>query len=278
MSEKIALITGASSGIGKATALELARQQYVLIIVSQNERRGYQAIRDIYQVAPAAEAEFIPCDLSDLNAVRRLADTIHQKYSQLDVLINNVGILPGEYELTPDGFERAWATNHLGPFLLTNLVLDLLQEAPAARIINVSSEAHRMGKIDLEAAVNPQKYSAFIAYCNSKLANVLFTYELARRLNSTNITANAMHPGIIASSFGQTGSGLLKWFFKVARPFMQTPEKGAATSIYLATSPEVEQQSGLYYKNQKPVKSSLLSYNKSLAQELWRISAEQVKL
>jgi NAD(P)-dependent dehydrogenase (short-subunit alcohol dehydrogenase family) len=277
MEDKIALITGASSGIGKATALELARQQYVLIIVSQNERRGTMAIRDIYKEVPTAEAEFIPCDLSDLHAVRQLAATVHQKYSHLNVLINNAGILPGEYDTTNQGWERSWATNHLGPFLLTTLLLDLLQNAPAARIINVSSEAHRMGKMNLDAAVNPKKFSAFKAYCDSKLANVLFTYELAHRLKSSRITVNALHPGVIASSFGSTGSGLLKWFFRIARPFMKTPEQGAATVIYLATSPSVENKTGLYFKNQKPIKSSKLSYNQNMAQQLWHMSEEQVK-
>ncbi|RDC63105.1 SDR family oxidoreductase [Adhaeribacter pallidiroseus] len=278
MIDKIALITGASSGIGKATALELARQKYTLILVSQNERRGTQVIREIYKELPGAEAEFMPCDLADFSAVRQLAAKVQQRYSHLDVLINNAGILPGAHEITPDGFERSWATNHLGPFLLTNLLLDLVKQAPAGRIINVSSEAHRMGKIAFDPEKNEKKYSAFTAYCNSKLANVLFTYELARRLESTAVTVNALHPGVIASSFGQTGSGFLKFMFQLGRPFMSTPEKGASTVIYLATSPNVAQTTGLYFKNKKTVKSSKLSYNQALAQQLYQESEAQVKI
>lgn len=278
MKDQIALITGASSGIGKATALELARRQYTLILISQNERRGTQIIRDIYKAVPDAEAEFMPCDLADLKAVRQVAANIHLKYSHLDVFVNNAGILPGQREITPDGFERSWATNHLGPFLLTNLLLDLVKQAPAARVINVSSEAHRLGKIELDPMINEKKYSAFAAYCDSKLANVLFTYELARRLELTKVTVNALHPGVIASSFGQTGSGLLKWLFRLGRPFMQTPEKGAATVIYLATSPEVASTTGMYFKNKKPIKSAPLSYNQTLARQLWQLSEQQVHL
>ncbi len=278
MEDRIVLITGASSGIGKAAALELARQKCTLILVSQNERRGTQVIQQIYKELPDAEAEFMPCDLADLSAVRQVAARIQQRYSHLDVLINNAGILPGEREITPDGFERSWATNHLGPFLLTNLLLDLVKQAPAGRIINVSSEAHRLGKIEFESNKNLKKYSSFAAYCNSKLANVLFTYELARRLKSTAVTVNALHPGVIASSFGQTGSGVLKFLFQIGRPLMSTPEKGARTVIYLATSPDVEHKTGLYFKNKKELKSSQLSYNQSLAQRLYQESAEQVKL
>ncbi len=278
MEEQIALITGASSGIGKATALELARQKYTLILVSQNERRGTQVIQQIYKELPDAEAEFMPCDLADLSAVRQVAARIQQRYSHLDVFINNAGILPGEREITPDGFERSWATNHLGPFLLTNLLLDLVKQAPAGRVVNVSSEAHRMGKIEFNPEENRKKYSAFAAYCNSKLANVLFTYELARRLASTAITVNAVHPGVIASSFGQTGSGVLKFLFQLGRPFMSTPEKGASTVIYLATSPDVAHKTGLYFKNKKAIKSSKLSYNQSLAEQLYQESTVQVKL
>ena len=278
MEDRIVLITGASSGIGKATALELARQKYTLILVSQNERRGTQVIQQIYKELPDAEAEFMPCDLADLSTVRQVAARIQERYSHLDVLINNAGILAGELEITPDGFERSWATNHLGPFLLTNLLLDLVKQAPAGRIINVSSEAHRLGKIEFDAEVNRKKYSAFAAYCNSKLANVLFTYELARRLATTAVTVNALHPGVIASSFGQTGSGVLKAFFQIFRPLMSTPEKGARTVIYLATSPDVKHKTGLYFKNKKELKSSKLSYNQALSQQLYEQSAVQVKL
>ena len=275
MKDKIVLITGASSGIGKATAQELARQGVTLILVSRNEQRGMEILKEIKAEIPAAKLSFYPCDLSSLSSVRQLGQKIIQNYSRIDVLINNAGILPGKYQTSADGFELSWATNHLGPFLFTNLLLPLVQQASQGRIINVSSEAHRLGQIEFNRAMVRKNYSSLTAYCDSKLANILFTYELARRLELTNVTANTLHPGVIASNFGTTGNGVLHWFFKVSRRFLKTPEEGAATTIFLATSPAVNQKTGLYFKNKKPVKSSRLSYNQGLAQRLWKISEEQ---
>ncbi len=254
------------------------RQQATVILVSQNEQRGYQSLHEIKKVNPVAKAVFFPCDLSNLATVRQLAATIHKQYARLDIIINNAGILPGNRQNTPEGFELSWATNHLGPFLLTNLLLDLLQKTPDGRIINVSSEAHRLGQVEFNPAMARKNYSAFTAYCDSKLANVLFTYELARRLELTPITVNALHPGIIASNFGSTGSGFLKWIFKIGRPFMQSTTQGTATILYLATSDDVKLKTGLYFKNKKPVKSSGLSYNQPLARRLWQVSEEQAGL
>lgn len=279
MKDQIILITGASTGIGAATALALAHQSARLVLVSRNEQRGQQALQTIRQEVPAAALDFIPCDLSSLADVRRLAADFQQRYDRLDVLVNNAGILPGKYTETPDGFELGWATNHLGPFLLTNLLLNHLQKAEQGRIVNVSSEAHRLGKIAFNRTMARQPYRAFTAYCDSKLANVLFTYELARRLERTPVTANALHPGVIASSFGSTGQGVWKWLFQVAgRPFMQNATQGAATPVYLATAPGLNHTTGLYFKNKKPLQSSALSYDQPLARRLWQVSAEQTGL
>ena len=207
--------------------------------------------------------------------VRILALEIQKRFDRIDVLINNAGILPGKFTLTPEGYELCWATNYLSAFLLTNLLWQQLLKAEAARVINVSSEAHRLGQLDLNQPHTAKNYSSFTAYCDSKLANILFTYEMAQRLELTNITANCLHPGVIASNFGTTSFGLLKWIFKLGRPFMQSAAKGAETVIYLATSPEVAGVTGKYFKNKKAVNSGKETYNTALAKRLWRFSAAQ---
>ena len=275
MKDKIVIITGGSSGIGKVTALELARQGAKVVIVSRDETRGRAAVAEIKKETQNPQVIFIPCDLSRMANVKLLALDIQKRFDKIDVLINNAGILPGKHTLTPEGYELCWATNYLSGFLLTNLLWQQLLNAEAARVINVSSEAHRLGQLDFNKQHDPKNYSSFTAYCDSKLANILFTYELAHRLEFTNITANCLHPGVIATNFGTTSFGLLKWLFRVGRPFMQSPRKGAETIIYLATSPEVAGVSGKYFKKKKAVKSGKETYNPPLSRRLWRFSAAQ---
>ncbi|GGK69322.1 SDR family oxidoreductase [Rufibacter glacialis] len=273
--DKTILITGASSGIGKATAEALARHGHQLILVCRNQQRGQQALTEIQQKNPQARLHLFLADLSSLQEVRRLAEELQPAFPVIDVLINNAGLIPGYFETTPDGFEVAWATNHLAPFLLTNLLMDQLLASEQGRVINVSSEAHRLGQIDFEHAGKPQKYSAITAYADSKLANIHFTYELARRTEFTNLTVNCLHPGIIASGFGRNSNFFIRHFFRLSRFFMKSPAKGAQTSVYLATSPYVKLVSGKYFKNSQQVKSAADSYNFHIARRLWDISAEQ---
>ncbi|GEO06627.1 short-chain dehydrogenase [Adhaeribacter aerolatus] len=275
MKNKTVIITGGSSGIGKVAATELARQGAQVIIVSRDAARGKAALAEIKQESKNEQVFFIPCDLSRMANLKILALEIQSRFNHIDVLINNAGILPGKFTLTPEGYELCWATNYLSGFLLTNLLWQQLLNAEAARVINVSSEAHRLGQLDFNQPHTVKNYSSFTAYCDSKLANILFTYELAHRLELTSITANCLHPGVIASNFGTTSFGLLKWLFKLGRPFMQSAVKGAETIIYLATSPEVAGVSGKYFKNKKARKSSKETYNTALAKRLWRYSAAQ---
>ncbi|MDB5261228.1 MAG: Short-chain dehydrogenase [Adhaeribacter sp.] len=275
MKNKIVVITGGSSGIGKVTALELARMGAQVVIVSRDETRGRAALAEIKYETNNQEVFFIPCDLSRMANVKLLALEIQNRFDKIDVLINNAGILPGKHTLTPEGYELCWATNYLSGFLLTNLLWQQLLNAEAARIINVSSEAHRLGQLDFNQPHASKNYSSFTAYCDSKLANILFTYELAHRLELTNITANCLHPGVIASNFGTTSFGFLKWLFRIGRPFMQSVNKGAETVIYLATSPEVAGVTGKYFKKKKVAKSGKGTYNPTLSRRLWRFSAAQ---
>ncbi|WP_210488674.1 SDR family oxidoreductase [Rufibacter aurantiacus] len=272
---KVMVVTGASSGIGKATAEALAKEGAHVVMVCRNEQKGQQAMADIKKKVPDACLKLYLADLSSLTEVRRLAQELKENYPVIDVLINNAGLIPGHQETTVDGWEMAWATNHLAPFLLTNLLMDSLLAAEQGRVINVTSEAHRLGQIDFEHAGKPVKYSSITAYADSKLANIHFTYELARRTEFTNLTVNCLHPGVVATNFGSNSNFFIRSLFRFSRLFMKSPEKGAQTTIYLATSPYLKFVSGKYFKNSKQVKSAADSNNAHVARRLWDISAEQ---
>ncbi|SMB98778.1 short-chain dehydrogenase/reductase SDR [Hymenobacter roseosalivarius DSM 11622] len=276
---KIALVTGASGGIGLITARELARRGARVVMVCRNPERGEQARTAIREaVGSDAQLDLLLCDLSLLANVRTLAGEVTRRFNQLDILVNNAGIFPGPLTITEEGHELSWATNHLAVFALTNLLLPQLLAAPQARIVTVSSEAHWLGEIEqsTEARNAPEKYSSFTAYCDSKLANIMFTSELAHRLDLTKVTANCLHPGMVDTGLVNTGSSpLMKAMWWTARPFMISPEKGARTSIYLASSPEVESVSGKYFKNRKPTRASGRSQSRPEAARLWRLSQEE---
>jgi NAD(P)-dependent dehydrogenase (short-subunit alcohol dehydrogenase family) len=269
------VVTGASSGIGKATAQALAEQGAHVVLVCRNEEKGRAAITEILKTAPQATLSLHLADLSSLAEVRRVAAELREQYPVIDVLINNAGLIPGQLELTAEGFEVAWATNHLAPFLFTNLLMEPLLASEQGRIINVTSDAHRLGQIDFSKAGKPDHYSAITAYADSKLANVFFTYELARRTEFTNLTVNCLHPGVVATSFGANSNFFIRHFFRLSRFFMKSPKQGAQTSVYLATSPFLKLISGKYFKNSKQAKSSADSYNAHVARRLWEVSAEQ---
>jgi NAD(P)-dependent dehydrogenase (short-subunit alcohol dehydrogenase family) len=267
------LITGGSSGIGKAAAIALAKMGYKVIILSRSKERGEKALEEIKKSSGSNDVELMTCDLGNQASIREFAENFKAKYERLDILINNAGvILPGRHE-TSDGYELQFGVNHLGHFLLTNLLLDTIKNSSPARIVVVASGAHKAGKIHFDDINLKNKYSIIKAYSQSKLANVLFTYGLADRLKGTGVTVNCLHPGAVATNMGvnrETGFGT--FITSLLKPFFLTPEEGAATSIYLATSEEVKDVSGKYFYRKKPVKSSKQTYDKQLALQLWKLS------
>ena len=277
MVNKIVLITGANSGIGKETAIALARKGAHIIMLCRNQEKAEKAMIEIKERANTEHVDLIIADLSDQKAIYSAVAQFKTKYNRLDVLINNAGSILKERQETTEGYEMTFAVNHLGHFLLTLLLLDVLIRSEPSRIINVSSAAHRFGKLDFENINLEEKYSSFRAYSNSKLANVLFTYELARRLEGTRVTVNALHPGVINSNFGRGQfSRFLTPFIATSTLFMIDSEKGAETSVYLASSNEMKEVSGKYFKKKKAVKSSKASYNREDQKKLWQLSLAMV--
>ena len=278
MKGKTVLITGANQGIGKATATALGRMGAGLVLVCRNADKARAAIAEI-QRAGGGRVELLVGDLGSQASVRRVADEFRATHSRLDVLVNNAGVLVPSRRTTVDGIEETFATNHLAYFLLTNLLLGVLESSAPARIVNVSSEAHRHAQMrwgDLQW--KEARYSALGAYGQSKLANVLFTLELARRLEGTGVTANCLHPGVVASGFGRTYGGVASLLVSIARPFMISPEQGARTSVYLASSPEVEGVTGKYFDKCRPREPSRAALEPGAGARLWAVSEEMTGL
>jgi NAD(P)-dependent dehydrogenase (short-subunit alcohol dehydrogenase family) len=278
MQGKICVVTGATSGIGLVTAQVLAREGATLIIIARHAERGAATVNRIRQETGNAAVELMVADLSVQAQIRQLADQIQHRFARLDVLINNAGALFARRQLSQDGLEMTFALNHLAYFLLTNLLLDSLKTAGPARIINVSSEAHRRARLDLSDLQGKLRYSGWRAYARSKLANILFTYELARRLAGTGIVTNALHPGLVATNFGRNNRGIAAALFRIVQLMAISPEEGAQTIIYLASSPAVEGVTGEYFVRQRAVRSSQVSYDRAAAERLWQVSAELTRL
>jgi NAD(P)-dependent dehydrogenase (short-subunit alcohol dehydrogenase family) len=278
MAGKTVLISGGTGGIGKATALGLAAQGARVAITGRDAGRAARAAEEIRAVATAPVEVFI-ADLSSQREVRRLAGDVLQSLDRLDVLVNNVGGFWHTRRLTVDGLEHTFALNHLAPFLLTNLLLERLNESGPARIVTVSSGAQAIGRMNFEDLQGEQSYSGQRAYNQSKLANVLFTYGLAARLSGTGVTANALHPGVVATAFGAEDPSPLQGFLTpLVQRWMKTPEQGAQTSIHLASAPGLEKVTGQYFANSTPKKSSKRSYNQADADRLWQVSSALVGL
>ena len=278
MSGRTVLVTGATSGIGKATALGLAKMGACLAITGRDRARTEDAAREI-RAAGGGPVDVFVADLSVQSEVRRLAEEALESLSRIDVLLNNVGGYWNTRHVTADGLEHTFAVNHLAPFLLTNLLLDRLKQSAPARVVTVSSNAQAMGRIDFDDLQGERSYSGSRAYDQSKLANVLFTYELARRLKGTSVTANALHPGVVSTSFGaEDPRGIQRLLIPFLRPFMKSPTKGAATSIHLASAPGLEGVTGCFFANRKPKRSSKRSYDEATAARLWKVSADLVAL
>ncbi len=279
MDGKICLVTGATSGIGLATAATLAALGAEVAVVGRNPAKTERVVAQIRAATDEGRVHAFLADFADLEQVRGLATAVHERFDRLDVLVNNAGAFFLRREATPYGVEKTFLVNHLAPFLLTNLVLDMLRAAPAGRVINVASSMHRLGTLDWDDLAFAHGYGGMKAYGRSKLANLLFTRELARREAGTPLTVNAMHPGRVATGIWKVGFApidrLAQW---AVAPFALTPEQGADTILYLATSPEVAAVSGQYFVARKPVKPSEAARDDALARKLWEVSAALVGL
>lgn len=274
---KVCMVTGATAGIGQITAITLAAMGADMVIVGRNFKKATKTVSEIKALTGNPNVTALLADFSDLDQVRKLAVDFQQQHTQLDVLVNNAGAFFNNRQRTPYGVEQTFLVNHLAPFLLTKLLLEMLKTSAPARIINVSSDAHRSGSMNHDDLEFNRFYFGMLAYGRSKLANVLFTYELSRRLENSGVTVNALHPGHIATDIWRTNFGILgkplKWMMS---NIALTPEQGADNSIYLASSPEVEGITGKYFEKREAVVSSPRSNDPELAKQLWEISERLV--
>jgi NAD(P)-dependent dehydrogenase (short-subunit alcohol dehydrogenase family) len=274
---KRVVITGATNGIGLAAATRLVGLGANLTIVARSPERAQAALVRLSQANGQQTVDVLYADLASQGAVRRLAAEITERYARLDVLINNAGAIYTTRQLTVDGIERTWAVNHLAPFLLTTLLLDLLKNSAPARIITTASGAHHGAHIPFGDLNADHAYPGmgFRRYGETKLANILFTAELARRLQGTGVTANCFHPGFVATGFNRNNHALMRWAMRVGQLFARPPEKGAETLVWLADSPEVANVSGLYFVDKLPKQPSRAARDEQSAQRLWQVSQEQ---
>ena len=282
MTGQTVVVTGGNSGIGFETAAALAAMGARVLVTARNADRGRAAVAGIADRTPGAQVQLVVFDLADLSSVRRGAAEILEQAPRLDVLVNNAGLVLSERRVTVDGYEATFATNHLGPFLLTNLLLDRMRASAPARVVNVASTAHNSARkgMPFDDLQSEGRYRAMRVYGQSKLANILFTNELARRLEGTRVTANSLHPGTVRTGYGADGDarGFLSFGLKVSGPFFLSPAKGARTFVYLASSPEVDGISGQYFVKCKPRTPRTWARDPDAAQRLWRVSEELVGL
>jgi retinol dehydrogenase-14 len=274
MGEKTVLITGGTSGIGKATAVAMAAMGADVVVTGRDLERGERALEEIRAESTGGSVELLLAELSVQAEVRRLADEFRERHDRLDVLVNNAGLVQSERTETPDSMETTLAVNHLAPFLLTNLLLDLLKKSAPSRVVTVSSEAQRWGDIDFEDLQSRRKYKGMPVYGMTKLANIMFTYELAERLEGTGVTATCVHPGAVNTRFGTNNGGPMTLYFRIFKPFMRTPKRGADTVIYLASSREVEGVSGKYYSDRKWIEPKEIALDPEARRKLWEASEE----
>lgn len=280
MKNKIALITGATSGIGKATAFELAKKNFDLILIGRSEQKCRKVTKQIKSRNTDLMVEYYVTDISSMKDVKELCVNLKNDFEKIDVLINNAGARFLQHQLTNEGIELTLATNHLGHFVLSNELIPLLKNSDDARIINISSAAHGGGNGLIENVTNPSEYDGRLQYSNSKLANVLFTYELADRLKNDNIKVFAVDPGGVATNFARN-NGLKFWIKHLAYYILKreliTPKQAAQTIVYLSTSIDLMNKTGKYYFDMKERNSSQLSYDKSLQKKLWEMSEELLR-
>lgn len=279
MKNKICIVTGANSGIGKITATELAKQGAHLVMVCRSPQKSEPVRQEIIEKTGNGLVDIFYCDFGIQAQIQRVCDEIKAKFDKIDVLVNNAGFIAKGYrEITQDGYEKTFAVNHLGYFMFTNLLRDELKVSSSARIINVSSEGHRFFKFDLKNLQLEKGYSPIKAYALSKLCNVLFTKELAKKLEGSNAITNCLHPGGVGTNFASDSTPLFKFLFKLGKPFLISPEKGAETSIFLATAPEAGKFNGEYFIKKTVKTPSADARNLDYAQRLWEASAEMTGL
>ncbi|WP_062833178.1 SDR family oxidoreductase [Paenibacillus amylolyticus] len=281
MSNQTAIVTGANSGMGLATTIELARQGYHVIMACRSEKRGQEALQEAVRQSGSSAIELMLCDLGSLESIRQFARTFRERHDRLDVLVNNAGVVMVKRKETSDGFEQSIGINHLGHFLLTLLLIEPLKAAKQGRVVNVSSGAYKAGKIHFEDPHLHKGYNPIKSYAQSKLANVLFTRALAGKMSGTSVTVNCLHPGAVGTSIGvdrNTGFGTRIMAFVGKLPFFLSPEEGARTAVYLATSPEVVGITGRYYYQQKEQQLKAHAVDDASAERFWTWSEEQVGL
>ncbi len=270
---EVSMVTGANSGIGKVIATELARMGSNVVLVCRDPQKGEAAKNEIAAQLGNSSVELLMADLASLAAVRKLAADFAAKHDRLRILVNNAGLILGKRIVTADGLEAQFVINYLSQFLLTNLLLPALKTAAPSRIVNVSSSAHYQGHMHFDDLQLERGYSSIKAYSQSKLAQVLFTHELAGRLAGSGVTVNAVHPGVVRTKWADEG-GLLGIGVRLTRPFMLSPAKGAETPLYVAASPEVAGVSGKFFAKKKDTQSSKESYDESEAKRLWEVSMQ----
>ena len=271
MKEKVCVVTGANSGIGKVIATELARMGANVVMVCRDPVKAEAAKKEIVSETGNQSVELMIADFSSLAEVRKLADDFKKVHPMIHILVNNAGLILGKRIVTPDGLESTFVVNYLSHFLLTYLLLDTLKASAPSRIVNVSSSAHYQGHMDFDDLQEERGYGAAKSYSQSKLAQVLFTHELAKRLKGTGVIVNSVHPGAVRTHWGDEG-GLLGIGIRIARPFLLSPKKGAETPLYAAVSPDVEGVTGKYFSKKKVTKSSKESYDENEERKLWEVS------
>jgi NAD(P)-dependent dehydrogenase (short-subunit alcohol dehydrogenase family) len=276
MKGKVCVVTGANQGIGKETAVALARMGADLLIVCRSKDKGEAAVAEIKSLGKSDTVRLFVADLSSIAEVRRVAGEIRAATKRLDVLINNAGAMHSERKLTPDGFELNFGGNHLQYFVLVEELLPLLKASSPSRIVNVASDAHLQQKLDFDDLQGEKSWSAISAYGRSKLANIMFTYELSRRLEGTGVTANCLHPGVVQTGFGKKDGGIFKLVISMVGPFLRSPDKGAWTSIHLATAPELAKVSGKYFADMREKQSNTYSQDVAAQKRLWEVSEKLV--
>ena len=278
MDRNVCLVTGGTSGIGRAVAVQLAQQGATVLLTGRDRARGEAAVTEIR--GQGGSAEFLPADFASLASVRALADEVRRRHDRLHVLVNNAGFVSGKTRrLTGDGFEETFAVNHLATFLLTGLLRDLLTASAPARVVTVSSDAHRaLRGLDFDNLQCERRYKPILAYSQSKLANVLFTYELARRLEGSGVTATCLHPGVVRTGIWQAASGMLGVIARLAQVFMISPQKSGAYVVRLAVDPALAGVSGRYFNCHKELPSSPASHDPQAAARLWEMSERMAGL